>query len=553
MRLISSREERRDVIDTRFVRIGCDRRGFRVGVGIFSIRHAFQDGHLIATEFRVFAYKQLIPDPVFQCDRFWYLRVSDRNAVMLKHLSGAPIEYFAGSWFPVFVYTGLETIYLLALEADGMRATWLLSPDGRRLGDKITDLTSDQQELLRRAISSRGPATVDWLVGDGMQLIEPLLLRDILSLAAGSPGVPAASAAAPQKTMAMLGAPNGLRPFLRFRPGERNLLLQEGWNVEDGVCRATGSLSTAHGDVIPAAACHLLTISLLPTASDLEPIELGIEVNSRSVGEVRLDPEWQREGADLAFWLAPELINGKPIEIAFRHSGDFLLESLKIEQGQALVEEPLTPEELMLHFENIGDNCEFGLVQRHFKADPVGLLRFAGLRTPRRLIRFLEERFGRFGDPGTLGVRVIGGEYWITDDIYGISYHTFRYQREVAAEEVIRENEVKTTYLKRKFVEDLEDGDKIMVYKRVVTDDVHEIIALHAALNSFGTVNKLLWVTQADGQHVPGDVEWVGDRLLRGYVGTISLTNAHHYDADVWLRLCRNALASFSAASLRTR
>ena len=504
----------------------------------------------------MFAYKHLIADPVFQCDRLWYLRVSDRNAVMLKHLSGAPIEYFAGSWFPVFVYTGLQTMYLLALEADGMRATWLLSPDGRRLGDKITDLAPDQHELLRRAVSSRGVASIDWLVGDGMQLIEPLLLRDILNLAVGSADVPAAPrAAAPQKTTAMLGAPSGLRAHLRFRPGDRTLLLQEGWNVHDDVCRATGSLSTARGDVVPAAACHLLTISLLPAGlgAELRPVELAIEVNGRSIGQVRLDPKWQGEGADLAFWLAPELINGKPLEIAFRHSSDFLLESLRIEQGRDIAEAPLTPEALMLRFENIGDNCEFGLVQRHFKADPVGLLRFAGLRTPRRLIRFLDERFGRFGEPGSLGVRIIGGEYWIIDDVYGVSYHTFRYQHEVAAEEVIRENEVKIGYLKRKFVEDLEDADKIMVYKRVVTDDVHEIIALHAALNAFGGVNKLLWVTQADGAHAPGDVEWVGDRLLKGYVGTISLTNAHDYDPDVWLRLCRNALASFSAAGARTQ
>ena len=504
---------------------------------------------MIETESCVFAYKHLITDPVFQCDRHWYLRVGDRNAVMLKHLSGAPIEYFTGNWFPVFVYTGLQTMYLLALEADGMRATWLLSPDGRRLGDKISDLTPDQHELLRRAISSRGSACTDWLVGDGMQLVEPLLLRDILNLAA-QPASGAAPRVAAPETIAMLGAPHRLRPYLRFCPGDRTLQLQEGWVAQDGACRGTGSLSTARGEAVPAAARHLLTLSLQPPESRQDAsVEITIEINGRLVGQARLDPKWQGEGADLAFWLAPELVNGKPLEIAFRHSRDFLLESLRIEQDRELADEPLTPEAVMSRFENIGDNCEFGLVQRHFKVNPVGLLRFAGLRTPRRLIRFLDDRFGRFGEPGSLGVRVIGGEYWITDEVYGLSYHTFRYQTEAAAADVIRENEIKVGYLKRKFVEDLEEGDKIMVYKRVVTEDVHEIIALHAALNSFGAANKLLWVTQAGGRHAPGDVEWVGDRLLKGYVGTISLTNAHHYDADIWLRLCRNALAAFSATS----
>ena len=502
----------------------------------------------------MFAYKHLIPDPVFQCDRSWYLRVGGKDAVLLKHLSGAPIEAFSRGWFPVFVYTGLQCIYLLALEAGDMRATWLLSPDGRRLGDKLADLVPDQRASLRQAVSSRGPAKVDWLVGDGMQLIEPLLLRDILDLAA-EPDRPADSSrlAASKKTIAMLGAPHGLRLHLQFGPGDQTLLLQDGWSTEGGRCRATGRLSTARGGIIMPAARHLLTLSLLPAElggeprEEQHPVELGIDVNGRSVGQVQLDPKWQSEGAIFAFWLPPELVNGQPFDIAFRHSGDFVLETLKIEQGHFLAEEALTPEALMLRFENIGDNCEFGLVQRHFTADPIGLLRFAGLRNPRRLIRFLTDKFGRFGEPGMLSAQVIGSEYFVIDKIYDLSYHTFRDQREATAEEVIRENEIKIDYMKRKFVEDLEEGAKIMVYKRVVTDDMHEIIALHAALNSFGTVNKLLWVTQADGDHAPGDVEWIGDRLLKGYVGTISLTNAHDFDAGIWLRLCRNALAAFNA------
>ena len=34
--------------------------------------------------------------------------------------------------------------------------------------------------------------------------------------------------------------------------------------------------------------------------------------------------------------------------------------------------------EMLLEFESLGDNCEFGLVQRHFGAEPISLLRFAG-------------------------------------------------------------------------------------------------------------------------------------------------------------------------------
>ena len=34
--------------------------------------------------------------------------------------------------------------------------------------------------------------------------------------------------------------------------------------------------------------------------------------------------------------------------------------------------------ELLLQFEPIGDNCEFGLMQQYFGAEPLSLLRFAG-------------------------------------------------------------------------------------------------------------------------------------------------------------------------------
>ena len=501
----------------------------------------------------MFTYKHLLTAPVFECDGHWFLRISDTRAVLIRHINGIPIEGFQGGWVPDFVYSGLGCVHLLALRRHDLQVTWLVAPDGRRLGDKLADLQPDQRMLLRDAVSSLGLAKPGGLVGDGLQFVEAVLLRDILALAAGQEGPHASpSPMTLQKGLSMLGAPHELRTVLRFVPGDDTLQLQEGWNTEvPGLCRAVGRLSMARsGIMLPAARC-LLTLTLTPVAPNTEHHEepvIEVMVNGRVVGNVRLDPKWQSDGADLAFWLPPERAGGGDFEITFRHSQDFMLTALRLAQGHALPDEALDPAALMLRFENIGDNCEFGLVQRHYRADPVGLLRFAGLETPRRLIRFLDDNFGQFGEPGSLGVTIIGGEYWIIDRTYNISYHTFRYQHEVAAEEVIRENEIKARYLKRKFVEDLEDGEKILVYKRVVTQDLHEVIALHAALNRFGKVNKLLWVTQAGEGHAPGDVEWVGDRLLKGYVGTISLTNAHHFDPEAWLLLCRNALAVFAAA-----
>jgi hypothetical protein len=499
----------------------------------------------------VFDYRHLVLAPVFQIDRRCYLRVGGEQAVVLSYINGLPVEYFDPGWVPVLAYTGLGCMHLLAFENDGRRATWLVAPDGRRLGDRLADLHPDMLIRLRDAVSSRGS---DALASDGLRFIEPLLRDEILNLAVGAESAAAAQRRAPDpgRSLAMLGAPHKLRTHLRFRPGDGRLMLREGWAVDTagGSCRAVAGLSTARAGIIPPASCHLLTLMLVPAASDADqlPTEIEIAVNGQVVGHVGLDPRWQGKGAEFAFWLAPELVGGKPFEIAFRHSRDFMLGGLKLMQGRALPAMPPEPSELMLQFENIGDNCEFGLVQRHFGAEPVGLLRFAGMGDPYRLIRFLDDDFGRFGEPGSLGVNIVGDEYFIIDQVYGIAYHTFRNKHEFAAEQVIHENEIKAGYLKRKFREDLEDGEKILVYKRVVTQDPHEMIAVHAALNRLGAVNKLLWVTQADDRHASGDVEWVGDRLLKGYIGTISLSNAHDFDAEAWLRLCRNALVAFTAA-----
>jgi len=514
------------------------------------------------------SYKNLMSAPVFECDGLWYLRVGERRAVVLKHADGSVISGFQGNWMPAFVYTGLEGIHLLGLESGDLKVTWLVAPDGRRLGDKLTDLTPDQRSHLREAVLSRGLNLPDGLIGDGIQFVDTRMLRGILALAgaAAAGHAPSPLALSPQRLHEMQADPHTLQTHLHFQPDDGTLLLQEGWiGQAPGPRRAVGALSTARGNIsrddtswgnlVPAASCHLLTLILLPAEAEPDALPAAIEVivNGSSIGTTRLDPRWQDEGATLSFWLAPGLVDGKPFEIGFRHDQDFLLGGLRVSQGRRVDRPspaaPLEPAELMLRFENIGDNCEFGLVQRHFQADPVGLLRFAGLRTPKRLIRFLEDDFGQFGEPGSLGTTIIGGEYWIVDQVYGMAYHTFRYQHEVAADAVIHENEIKVGYLKRKFREDLEDGEKIMVYKRVVTTDLHEIIALHAALGRRGALNKLLWVTQADERHAPGDVEWVGNKLLKGYVREISLTNAHDFDPDTWLRLCRNAHAAFEAAA----
>jgi hypothetical protein len=57
---------------------------------------------------------------------------------------------------------------------------------------------------------------------------------------------------------------------------------------------------------------------------------------------------------------------------------------------------------LVRRFRALGDNCEFGLVQRHCGAEPIDLLRFAGLHIP------IEDRLAALTKAVTVGFEGLG-------------------------------------------------------------------------------------------------------------------------------------------------
>jgi len=489
----------------------------------------------------------LIDDPVTLENGRWRLRLSGGRSVPLLFATGAPIERFNDGWRPAYAYDGLGVCYLLGFESEaGDRATWFIGTDGRRIGDRLDQMPAEQRALLGEVLITRGLLEPAARARDGLGRLDPALLHELLALARRPAQAPAST------PLAMLEAPEGLTGAPMLRPGaDGGLSLEAGWSEpQHGQATAQGAMSILCGPVLQPRAHYLLTLDLRPPPGVRSPL-IGIELfaEDQSLARVWLDPEWQSDGARLAYWFALPHGAARRLRLAFRHDGDFVLAGLRVEPAATPPSDAADPSQLMQAFENIGDNCEFGLVQRAFGAEPLGLLRFAGLRTPGRLIRMLEEDFRGLGEPGSLDAVPIGEEFWIRDRIYGVAYHTFRYVHETSAEAVVEENEAKLRYLVRKFREDLEDGEKILVYKRSVTRDVAEILALQAALNRFGGRNRLLWVTESDGQHQPGDVRWVGRRLLRGFTDRISLKDAGEFDAACWLRLCRAAYDAFSAAA----
>jgi hypothetical protein len=198
--------------------------------------------------------------------------------------------------------------------------------------------------------------------------------------------------------------------------------------------------------------------------------------------------------------------------------------------------------DLMVGFESLGQNCEFGLVQRRCGAEPLGLLRFSSTPLP-SLMAALEGNFDGLGRPENLDVQVApnGREYMVLDRCYGLLYHPWVLVGEATAEEVHRREVMRLPYLTRKLVEDLTEAQKIFVYHGFSALSADEAAGLAAALRRYGP-NTLLWVGLEEPGHPAGTVATVAEGLLKGFIDRFAPgENAHYLSLWAWIETCRNA------------
>lgn len=198
--------------------------------------------------------------------------------------------------------------------------------------------------------------------------------------------------------------------------------------------------------------------------------------------------------------------------------------------------------ELMLQFESLGQNCEFGLVQRQCGAEPLSLLRFSSTPLP-KLLDALEAEFEGMGSPETVHVQVSanGRELMINDSRFGFLYHAFVQSGAMSLEALHRREVRRVPLLIRKLLEDLQSAEKIFVFKGMSAVPEEEIFPLAASLRHYGP-NTLLFVTLADSQHPAGSVEFRAPGFLVGYVSRFAPTeDASDFDVAQWVRVCREA------------
>jgi hypothetical protein len=203
---------------------------------------------------------------------------------------------------------------------------------------------------------------------------------------------------------------------------------------------------------------------------------------------------------------------------------------------------PLPLRELMFRFESLGQNCEFGLVQRRCQAEPLGLLRFASTPLP-HLLNALAHRFEGLGAPDAIRVEVSrnGREYMVSDTRYGLLYHAWVKVGDMPVEQVHEREARRVPILVRKLIEDLEAAEKIFVFKGMGAVAEEEALPLAAAIRRYGP-NTLLLVTLADPAHPAGTVEWHTPELMVAHIERFAPEkDAYDLLLEAWVRICCEA------------
>ncbi len=198
-----------------------------------------------------------------------------------------------------------------------------------------------------------------------------------------------------------------------------------------------------------------------------------------------------------------------------------------------------TPRALAQHFESIGHNCEFGLVQRGFEAEPIGLLRFVMMVT-HALVEGVMKRFEGVGNPATTRVFVSDppeSEFKVHEQTYYLWFATGRTPADTTAETLHAEQCRRLAFLQRKFVEDLAEGHKIYVVTRPEIMTEAEALALYCALSVHGP-NTLLWTVHGDSARA-GQVDRLRPGFLLGHLGQVD--DIYYAQWDAWLSVMANA------------
>jgi tetratricopeptide (TPR) repeat protein len=201
---------------------------------------------------------------------------------------------------------------------------------------------------------------------------------------------------------------------------------------------------------------------------------------------------------------------------------------------------------LFMRFESLGENCEFGLAQRHFGAEPLGLLRWMA-STPDQLCLALENEFEGFDDRENFEVKLSGPEYFLYEKRYQMEMHTFILKSEYQGtlEQLQDQLSRRMRYLKRKFLDDLRAAEKVLVWQTGMGSSLSDetVSRMHRAIRSFGNNTLMVIRRHNDPSQVP-NVQLRQPGLLVGSIHQVELDGDERMSSpfQAWQAVCRAAL-----------
>ncbi len=183
-------------------------------------------------------------------------------------------------------------------------------------------------------------------------------------------------------------------------------------------------------------------------------------------------------------------------------------------------------QDLFAQFESLGANCEFGFVQRQAGIEPVGLLRWSMVTSPRALINAIQVDFADFYEFDNL---VPYNQGVVLDRKHGIGFHSalrsavagagFAFAKpEDERRELHRFEAAKIVRQINGFRASLQSGERMFVFHKFNgTLTPREIAHLFATLRRLGPA-RLLVVSRATAEHQAGEVIAHVPGLLHGYI-----------------------------------
>lgn len=196
----------------------------------------------------------------------------------------------------------------------------------------------------------------------------------------------------------------------------------------------------------------------------------------------------------------------------------------------------------MLQFESLGHDCELGLLQRKFGAEPLGLLRWGGTHIV-YLIEALNVDFAGLGDIENCEIIIGGNEYYLKDTKYGVVRHTFKtVEPGLDTEPLLKRHVNLFRFLLRCLKEALADATKIFVYKDMDKAAPHVVLELSQALRRHGPV-RLLVVHEHGRVGDPVELDRLSEHAWLGRIDHFGNRNgAWDISASHWLTLLHQTI-----------